>query len=81
MLNFDMIASPNSVPFVYDGDGSASDPAGPNGSSVVEDVFLKYFATFYKAGRSRRPSTDVPTTVRSSPSAFRRVACSPAPRV
>ena len=27
-LNFDMIASPNFVPFVYDGDGSASAPAG-----------------------------------------------------
>ncbi len=45
MLNFDMIASPNWVRFVYDGDGSASPAAGPNGSDVIEDVFLDYFAS------------------------------------
>lgn len=38
MLNFDMIASPNYARFVYDG------TAGPNGSDVIEDVFLDYFA-------------------------------------
>ncbi len=38
-LNFDMVASPNFVRFVYDGD------AGPGGSPVVEDVFLDYFAS------------------------------------
>jgi len=38
-LNFDMVASPNFVRFVYDGD------AGPNGSGVAEDVFLDYFAS------------------------------------
>ncbi|OUM44748.1 M20/M25/M40 family metallo-hydrolase [Arthrobacter agilis] len=43
-LNFDMIASPNPVRFVYDGDGGAFGSKGPNGSDVVEDVFLKYFA-------------------------------------
>jgi Zn-dependent M28 family amino/carboxypeptidase len=43
-LNFDMIGSPNFVRFVYDGDGSATPLAGPNGSENVEDVFLKYFA-------------------------------------
>jgi Zn-dependent M28 family amino/carboxypeptidase len=43
-LNFDMIASPNAGRFVYDGDGSDTPDAGPNGSKVVEDVFLKYFA-------------------------------------
>jgi len=42
-LNFDMIASPNFVRFVYDGDGSDTPDAGPNGSSVIEDVFAKYF--------------------------------------
>jgi len=31
-LNFDMVASPNFVRFVYDGDGSATPLAGPNGS-------------------------------------------------
>jgi len=44
MLNFDMIGSPNFVRFVYDGDGSPTGTAGPNGSDVVEDVFLDYFA-------------------------------------
>jgi Zn-dependent M28 family amino/carboxypeptidase len=44
MLNFDMIASPNWVRFVYDGDGSGTGTAGPNGSDVIEDVFNDYFA-------------------------------------
>ena len=43
-LNFDMIGSPNFVRFVYDGDGSDTALAGPNGSGVIEDVFLDYFA-------------------------------------
>lgn len=43
MLNFDMIGSPNYVRFVYDGDGSATSPAGPPGSAFVEDVFIDYF--------------------------------------
>jgi Zn-dependent M28 family amino/carboxypeptidase len=38
MLNFDMIGSPNFARFVYDG------TTGPNGSDVIEDVFLNYFA-------------------------------------
>jgi Zn-dependent M28 family amino/carboxypeptidase len=42
-LNFDMVGSPNYVRFVYDGDGSATPLAGPNGSKVVERVFLDYF--------------------------------------
>jgi Zn-dependent M28 family amino/carboxypeptidase len=42
-LNFDMVGSPNFVRFVYDGDGSNTPLAGPNGSAVVEDVFLDYF--------------------------------------
>ena len=42
-LNFDMIASPNYVRFIYDGDGSDTPDAGPNGSAVIEDVFKKYF--------------------------------------
>jgi len=44
MLNFDMVGSPNYVRFVYDGDGSGTGVVGPNGSGVVEDVFLDYFA-------------------------------------
>ena len=43
-LNFDMVGSPNSVNFVYDGDGDALGVAGPNGSGVIEDVFTDYFA-------------------------------------
>lgn len=43
-LNFDMVGSPNFVRFVYDGDGSTTPPAGPNGSGQVEQVFLDYFA-------------------------------------
>jgi Zn-dependent M28 family amino/carboxypeptidase len=45
MLNFDMIGSPNYARFVYDGDGSGFGTAGPNGSDVIEDVFLEYFAS------------------------------------
>ena len=43
MLNFDMIGSPNYVRFVYDGDGSATSPAGPPGSAFIEDLFVDYF--------------------------------------
>ena len=43
-LNFDMIGSPNFVRFVYDGDGSDTAVAGPNGSGNIEKVFLDYFA-------------------------------------
>lgn len=42
-LNFDMIASPNYVRFVYDGDGSETRLSGPNGSGNVEKVFVEYF--------------------------------------
>ena len=45
VLNFDMVASPNYVRFVYDGDGSDTDPAGPPGSAQIEDVFTEYFAS------------------------------------
>lgn len=43
MLNFDMVASPNFVRFVYDGDGSDTGTAGPAGSDVIEKVFVDYF--------------------------------------
>ena len=42
-LNFDMLGSPNYARFVYDGDGSATEPAGPTGSGAIEDVFTDYF--------------------------------------
>jgi len=44
-LNFDMVASPNFVRFVYDGDGSGTGTKGPNGSGNVEKVFNDYFAS------------------------------------
>ncbi|MFZ6177166.1 M28 family peptidase [Nannocystis pusilla] len=43
-LNLDMIASPNPVRFVYDGDGSAWQKAGPAGSAAIEIAFTDYFA-------------------------------------
>lgn len=42
-LNFDMLGSPNYVRFVYDGDGSATPDAGPDGSGLIEQIFLQYF--------------------------------------
>jgi Zn-dependent M28 family amino/carboxypeptidase len=43
-LNFDMLASPNFVRFVYDGDNSTGEGAeGPPGSAEIEQVFLDYF--------------------------------------
>ena len=44
-LNFDMLASPNFVRFVYDGDGSATGTKGPTGSGNIEKVFTDYFAS------------------------------------
>jgi Zn-dependent M28 family amino/carboxypeptidase len=44
-LNFDMVASPNYVRFVYDGDGDATGTAGPPGSAQIEAVFNNYFAS------------------------------------
>jgi Zn-dependent M28 family amino/carboxypeptidase len=44
-LNFDMVGSPNYVRFVYDGDGSDTEPAGPPGSGAIEKIFTDYFAS------------------------------------
>jgi hypothetical protein len=45
-LNFDMLASPNFVRFVYDGDNSTGEgDVGPPGSAEIEQVFLRYFAS------------------------------------
>jgi Zn-dependent M28 family amino/carboxypeptidase len=52
-LNFDMLASPNYVRFVYDGNGSDTTDSGPVGSGVVEEVFLDYFAS---AGLATEPT-------------------------
>ena len=40
-----MLGSPNYVRFVYDGDGSDSEPAGPPGSAQIEAIFTDYFAS------------------------------------
>lgn len=58
-LNFDMIASPNAARFIYDGDGSAFDQAGPDGSAAIEAAFADYFAA---AGL---PSAETPFDGRS----------------
>ncbi|KAK6223024.1 aminopeptidase y [Colletotrichum tabaci] len=42
-LNFDMIASPNPILAIYDGDGSAFNFAGPAGSDVIEKDFEQFF--------------------------------------
>ena len=42
-LNFDMIGSPNFARFIYDGDGSDTDPAGPPGSDFIEWLFRDWF--------------------------------------
>ena len=45
MLDYDMLASPNYVRFIYDGDGNAApgNPVGPEGSGKVEQVHEDYF--------------------------------------
>lgn len=42
-LNFDMIASPNYVLGIYDGDGSAFNLTGPKGSDTIEKDFEDFF--------------------------------------
>ena len=46
MLDYDMLSSANYVRFVYDGDGNAEpgNPAGPEGSGKVEQVFDDWFS-------------------------------------
>jgi Zn-dependent M28 family amino/carboxypeptidase len=43
-LNFDMVGSPNYVRFVYDGSGDVG-PAGPAGSTAIEDLFNGFYAS------------------------------------
>jgi Zn-dependent M28 family amino/carboxypeptidase len=42
-LNFDMIASPNYIYGIYDGDGNAFNLTGPAGSNVIEADFEAFF--------------------------------------
>ncbi|KAK4174660.1 putative aminopeptidase [Triangularia setosa] len=53
-LNFDMIASPNYILGIYDGDGSAYNLTGPPGSDIIE----KDFEDFYKSKRSPSVPTE-----------------------
>jgi Zn-dependent M28 family amino/carboxypeptidase len=43
-LNFGMVGSPNYVRFVYDGSGDVG-PAGPAGSTAIEDLFNGFYAS------------------------------------
>ncbi|WP_084262490.1 M20/M25/M40 family metallo-hydrolase [Actinomadura formosensis] len=66
MLDFDMLASPNYVRFVYDGDNSAgqNNVAAPAGSGAIEKAFNDYFA-------NRKLATDpTPFNGRSDYDAF-----------
>jgi Zn-dependent M28 family amino/carboxypeptidase len=46
-LNFDMVGSPNHVFFIYDGDDSDAEGAGPGpaGSAEIEKTFEQYFTS------------------------------------
>ncbi|KAI1105330.1 Zn-dependent exopeptidase [Jackrogersella minutella] len=44
-LNFDMIASPNYVLGIYDGDGSSYNLSGPAGSAEAEKMFEDYYTS------------------------------------
>ncbi|KAH6622602.1 hypothetical protein F5144DRAFT_334443 [Chaetomium tenue] len=53
-LNFDMIASPNYIYGIYDGDGNAFNLTGPAGSDVIE----KDFENFFKSKNSNSVPTE-----------------------
>ena len=60
MLDYDMLSSPNYARLVYDGDGSEGDnPAGPEGSGTVEEVYREWFAS------KRQPVVGIPFDGRS----------------
>jgi Zn-dependent M28 family amino/carboxypeptidase len=63
-LNFDMIASPNHIYGIYDGDGNAFNLTGPSGSDVIE----KDFEDFFKSKNT--PSVPTAFTGRSDYAAF-----------
>jgi Zn-dependent M28 family amino/carboxypeptidase len=60
MLDYDMLSSANYARLVYDGDGSeGTNPAGPEGSGTVEEVFREWFAS------KRQPVVGIPFDGRS----------------
>ena len=42
-LNVDMLASPNGVRSIHDGDGSDFGHGGPSGSRAIEELFFRFF--------------------------------------
>lgn len=63
-LNFDMIASPNYLLGVYDGDGSRFGAPGPRGSDAIEQVFHAFY------GAQGRVGTDIEISNRSDYASF-----------
>ncbi|KAK4107018.1 peptidase [Canariomyces notabilis] len=63
-LNFDMIASPNHIYGIYDGDGNAFNLTGPSGSNIIE----KDFEDFFKSKNT--PSVPTAFSGRSDYAAF-----------
>ena len=60
MLDYDMLSSPNYARLLYDGDGSEEgNPAGPDGSGTVEEVFREWFSS------KRQPVWPIPFDGRS----------------
>ena len=83
-LNFDMVASPNYIFMVYDGDESRLGCAGgvpiPEGSIADRGPLRELLHLGRRAVRRRASSAVAATTRRSSRTASRRAASSPAPR-
>ena len=78
-----MVASPNYMFGIYDGDNSGGTAAPgfiPPGSAQIEDVFERLLRRAAASLRRTASSPAAPTTARSSRSASRPAACSPAPR-
>ncbi len=82
-LNFDMVASPNHIFMVYDGDESGwNAPEGvpiPDGSIEIENFFESFY-TRRASPTTTRSSAVGATTTRSSASGSRRAVSSRAPR-
>ena len=79
-LNFDMIASPNFVRFVYDGDGSDTATAGPAGSAEIEQIFLDWFDSQGLATDADRVRRTLGLRAVHRPRRSRPAGCSPEPR-
>ena len=76
-LNVDMLASPNGVRSIHDGDGSDFEQAGPSGSKQIEDVFFRFFEENSLPAETT-PLTAGPTTRPFFRPAFLAAGCSAA---